>query len=346
MKRILLLFCVSVLFFSCKQEYMVRSVDSVSIQKFDLDSTSIRAIIAIDNDNMVFAGSRGDIGITDDGGKTWSFQYLKYNDSLTPHFRSIAKTRNSLFALSIANPALLYKITDGTHKIVYKEEHEKVFYDAMTFLDDKTGIAIGDPIGGCTSIIMTNDGGNTWNKIDCSKLPEVKDGEASFAASNTNIAFYKNNIWVVTGGTRARVLKSSDKGKTWDIFDTPIIQGDGPQGIYSVDFYNENNGIIMGGNFSKENENIANKAITKDGGKTWELVASGKAPNYKSCVQYIPGTKGKEIVAVGKTGVSFSNDGGITWKDISKDGYYAIQFVDNKTAWLSGNKKIGKLVLK
>lgn len=334
------------MFFSCKQEYMVRSIESVSIQKFDMDSTSIRAIIGMDADNMAFAGSRGDIGVTDDGGKTWEFQYFKYNDTLTPHFRSIAKTSKSVYALSIANPALLYRVSFDEQKIVYKEEGEKVFYDAMTFLDDKTGIAIGDPIDGCTSIIMTHDGGETWNKIDCSKLPEVKDGEASFAASNTNIAHYKDNIWVVTGGTRARVLKSSDKGETWKIFDTPMIQGDGPQGIYSVDFYDENNGIIIGGNFSKPNENIANKAITKDGGKTWKIVADGKAPNYKSCVQYVPGTKGKEVIAVGKTGVSFSNDGGETWKDISKDGYYAIQFVDNKTAWLSGHQKIGKLVLK
>ena len=346
MKRFLLVFSISILIFSCKQEYMVRSIESVSIQKFDMDSTSIRAIIGIDADNMIFAGSRGDIGVTDDGGKTWEFQYFKYQDSLTPHFRSIAKTSKSIYALSIANPALLYRVSFGAQKIVYKEEGEKVFYDAMTFLDDKTGIAIGDPIGGCTSIIMTHDGGETWNKIDCSKLPEVKDGEASFAASNTNSAFYKDNIWVVTGGTRARVLKSSDKGETWEIFDTPMIQGDGPQGIYSVDFYDENNGIIIGGNFSKPNENIANKAITKDGGKTWKIVADGKAPNYKSCVQYVPGTKGKEVIAVGKTGVSFSNDGGETWKDISKDGYYAIQFVDNKTAWLSGHQKIGKLVLK
>ena len=346
MKRILLLICFVIVCFSCKQEYMVRSIESVSIQKFDLDSTSIRAIHAVNKDELLFAGSRGDIGLTEDGGTTWNIEFITYQDSIKPHFRSIAKTSSSVFALSIANPALLYKISAGKQKIVYKEEHEKVFYDAMTFLDNKTGIAIGDPMNGCTSIIMTHDGGNSWNKIDCSKLPEVKEGEASFAASNTNIAFVNNTIWVVTGGTRARVLKSSDKGVTWKIIETPIIQGDGPQGIYSVDFYNENIGIIIGGNFSKADENIANKAITTDGGETWTLVASGKAPNYKSCVQYVPGTNGKEVVAVGKTGVSFSNDGGRTWKDISKDGYYAIQFVDNNIAWLSGNKKIGKLVLK
>ena len=345
MKKILLLTCLTSLFFSCKQEYIVRSIESISIKKFDIDSTSIRAIVAVDSDNLLFAGSRGDIGLTDDGGKTWNIEYLTYQDSIVPHFRSLAKTSSSVFALSIANPALLYKFSSGNKKLVYKEEHEKVFYDAMTFLDDKTGIAIGDPMGGCTSIIMTYDGGETWNKIDCSKLPEVNEGEASFAASNTNISFFKNTIWVVTGGTKARVLKSSDKGKTWKIVETPFVQGNGPQGIYSVDFYNQNIGIIVGGDFSKPDENKANKAITTDGGETWTLVADGQAPNYKSCVKYIPGTKGKEVIAVGKTGVSFSNDGGRTWKDISKDGYYAIDFVDKNTAWLAGHQKIGKLKL-
>ncbi len=346
MKRTLLLVCFALSIISCKQEYLVRSIESVTIQKMDIDSTSIRAIYAENKDELIFAGSRGDIGLTQDGGKTWQTQVIKYQDSIRPHFRSIAKTSKSVFALSIANPALLYKISNGNYELVYKEEHEKVFYDAMTFLNDKVGIAIGDPIGGCTSIIMTHDGGNTWKKIDCSNLPEVNDGEASFAASNTNIATYKNNIWVVTGGTKARVLKSSDKGKTWKIIDTPIIQGNGPQGIYSVDFYNDKIGIVIGGSFSEPDGNIANKAITTDGGETWTLVADGKSPNYKSCVQYVPGTKGKEVIAVGKTGVSFSNDGGRTWKDISSDGYYAIQFVDNNTAWLSGHQKIGKLILK
>ena len=345
MKKIILLVCLAVISFSCKQEYIVRSFESVTIQKIDVDSTSIRAIKAINTDEMIFAGSRGDIGITTDGGKTWDIEYLKYQDSIAPHFRSLAKTTSAVFALSVESPALLYKISNGEKKVVYKEEGKKVFYDAMTFLNDKTGIAIGDPIGGCTSIIMTNDGGETWKKIDCAYLPEVKEGEASFAASNTNIAFYNNTIWVVTGGTRARVLKSADKGKTWEIIETPIIQGNGPQGIYSIDFYNENNGIIIGGDYSKPNENKANKAITTDGGKTWILVADGQAPNYKSCVKYIPGTQGKEVIAVGKTGVSFSNDGGKTWNDISKDGYYAIDFVDKNTAWLSGHQKIGKLKL-
>lgn len=345
MKQFSLLIIVVLISFSCNKEYQTRTIEKINIQEFKKDSTSIRAIKAIDKNHMIFAGSKGDISTTKDGGKTWKTINLKYQDSIIPHFRSIATNINGTFALSIGNPALLYKINNSNKQIVYAETHEKVFYDSMKFFSDgKHGIAVGDPTENCPSIILTSDGGNTWNKLSCDNLPVFEEGEAFFAASNTNIKIINKTVWIASGGTKARILKSSDFGQTWDVYNTPIIQGDGPQGIYSIDFYDENNGIAIGGNYAKPNDNCANKAITSDGGKTWTLVADNQNPNYKSCVQYVPDTNGKEVFAIGKTGVSFSNDGGHTWTKVSNESYYAIQFVDKNTAWLSGHQKIGKLV--
>jgi len=346
MKKILFIFSISILCFSCKKEYQPRDFNTISIQEFKMNSTSIRTIHALSADEIYFAGSIGDIGHSSDGGKSWTNKYIKYNDSIIPHFRSMASNGTDLFVLAVESPTLLYKITDNTSKLVYSENHEKAFYDSMKFFDTNNGIAMGDPTDNCLSIILTSDGGNSWHKIPCDKLPLAADGEAAFAASNTNIKVLKNTVWIVTGGKKARVFKSIDKGQSWEVYDTPIVQGIQTQGIYSVDFFDENNGIIFGGDYSKPNLNTSNKAITIDGGKTWTLVADNQTPNYKSCVQYVPNTNGKEVFAVGKTGVSFSNDGGITWKDVSKDSYYTIQFVDKNTAWLSGHEKIGKLVLK
>lgn len=346
MKRISLLFLVFLIINSCTKEYLPRTIESVEIQKFKKDSTSIRAIKAIDEHTVFYAGSIGDVGFTTDNGSLWNALHIKYQDSIIPHFRSLAFNGKDYFVLSIANPALLYKISDGKSALVYSEKNEKVFYDSMFFFDDNIhGIAVGDPTENCASIILTSDSGKTWNKLSCDNLPEFEDGEAFFAASNTNIKTLGSTVWIASGGKKARVLKSNDFGKTWQIFDTPMIQGNGPQGIYSIDFADENNGIIIGGDYSKPNENKANKAITKDGGKTWTLVANGQNPSYKSCVQFVPDTKGKEVFAVGKTGISFSNDGGITWKEVSKESYYSIQFVDKNIAWLSGHQKIGKLKL-
>jgi len=347
MKRILIIIAISLLINSCSNKYTPRNLEAVSIVTFKIDSTSIRAISVLDAETVHYAGSKGDIGFTTDGGKSWSKKYIRYQDSIVPHFRSFTKNGNAFFALSIENPALLYKITDGKTKLVYSENNEKVFYDALQFFDDGVhGIAVGDPTEDCASIISTSDGGESWNKINCASLPKFKEGEAFFAASNTNIKTIGSTVWIASGGKKARIFKSDNFGETWQIFETPFIQGNGPQGIYSIDFADKNNGIIMGGDYSKPLKNKANKAITNDGGKTWTLVANNQNPSYKSCVQYVPNTQGKEVFAVGVTGISFSNNGGISWKEVSKDSYYSIQFVDQNTAWLSGNQKMGKMSLK
>ena len=305
-------------------------------------------LVAIDSLTMYYAGSKGYVGFTDDGGETWHTKQFKYQDSIFPNFRSMAYNSNTnlLYALSIGNPALLYQYDFLASQIVYQEKHPKVFYDSMKFFDEKNGIAMGDPTdGNCLSIILTNDGGNTWNKISCKQIPKVKDGEAAFAASNTNIKVLGNTVWIVTGGIKSRVFKSIDLGITWNVYETPIIQGSSSQGIYSIDFFDEKNGIVFGGDYSNPEENFKNKAITSDGGETWTLVANGENPNYKSCVQYVPNTEGKEIFAVGKTGISYSNNGGLNWNEVNNGSYYSIQFVDKNTAWLTGNTKIGKLII-
>ncbi len=331
------------LLFSCNSEYQPRDIKSIQIHKITIDSTSIRAIHIVNDSTLYYAGSNGTIGFTQSNGNEWKVKRFRHQDSIIPHFRSIASNGKDVFALSIANPALLYRYSDES--IVYKEENEKVFYDAMSFADDKFGVAMGDPTEDCISIIITKDGGKNWTKVPCDKIPTVVEGEAAFAASNTNIKIIDKTIYIVTGGAKARLFKSIDFGESWEVFDTPIIQGDGPQGIYSVDFADAQNGIVVGGNYSKPEENKANKAITTDGGKTWQLVADGLNPNYKSCVQYVPDTNGKEVFAVGKTGISYSKDGGINWTKLSTEGYYGIQFVNKDVAWLHGHQKLGKIRL-
>ena len=347
MKRIIGIILTFLLLISCKQEYQPRNIKEITIKTFKIDSSSIRAIQVVDSESVFYAGSNGDVGFTTDNGTLWNALNIRYQDSIIPHFRSLGFNGSDYFALSIGNPALLYKISEGEATLQYLEEDDNVFYDALTFFDDNLhGIAAGDPTDNCASILLTADAGATWQKIPCSKLPEFKEGEAFFAASNTNIKTIGSTVWIASGGKKARILKSDDFGTTWQVYNTPIIQGEGPKGIYSIDFVDKNNGIAIGGDYSKPLANKANKAITNDGGKTWSLIADKQNPNYKSCVQYVPNTDGKEVFAVGKTGVSFSNDGGLTWTDISKDAYYAIQFVDKNNAWLSGNNKLGKLVLK
>ena len=314
----------------------------VEIQSLMEDSVSVRAIEIMGN-NLAFAANNGVYGLYDSEAGIMKTNVQKY-DSILPEFRAVAGTSTDFFMLSVGNPALLYKTGDtGSMELVYKEENEKVFYDAMTFWNDKEGIAMGDPTENCLSIIITRDGGHSWKKLSCDILPEVVEGEAAFAASNSNISVKRDKVWILSGGMRSRVFYSPDKGETWQVFETPIIQGTPTAGGYSMDFYDENNGIIIGGDYTKPGANVANKAITVDGGKTWKLVSDGKGPGYISSVRYVPNGDSREIVAVGFNGISYSQDAGETWKNLSEEEFHTIRFLNDSTAYAAGTNRIAKL---
>ncbi len=343
MRKIAIFIFIISIITSCEQKQDEKTA-VVSIEKFKLEGTSIRAIEVLNDTSVAYVGSIGDFGILSKTGKSLTSKKIK-TDTLVPHFRALAKTSSAIFTLNVGSPAILYKYQNNKIAIVYKEAHEKVFYDSMKFFDEMNGIAIGDPTDECLSIIITRDAGNSWRKINCTSLPKIVNGEAAFAASNTNIAIVGKNAWVVTGGLKARIFHTPDMGLNWNVYETPIIQGKSTTGIYTVDFYNEKQGIICGGDYTDKFGNLANKAITSDGGKTWKVVSENKAPKYVSCVQYVPDTKGKEVFAVSTNGVFHSKNAGKNWKKVSDEEFYTIRFSSKNTAWLSGNEVIAKMTI-
>lgn len=319
----------------------------INIDTLILDKISIRAIV-LDKDKIWYAADKGRFGFFDLQSNK-KFESVIAKDSLKIEFRSLAKTSKYIYALNVANPALLYQISkDGNEtKIVYQENNEKVFYDSMQFWNENDGIAVGDPIDDNLSVIVTHDGGNSWDKINKAKLPKVFDGEAHFAASNTNIVVKGTNTWIVSGGKKSRVFYSSDQGNSWETFETPIVQGKQMTGIFTADFYDEKNGFIAGGNYEVLNQNFENKAITKDGGHTWKLIAENEGFGFASCVQYVPGSNGKGLVVVGASGLTYSSNGGASWVQFSKDpSLYTIRFLDETTAIAAGKNKMIRIRFK
>ncbi len=327
---------------SCVDKKERRPFSSVEIETLYSDSLSIRAIEIIGN-SLAFAANKGTFGTVEfTTGKVRS--NIEKHHTGIPEFRAIAHTSTDFFMLSVGSPALLYKTGEGGNMdLVYREEGDGVFYDAMTFWNDKEGIAAGDTVDGCFSIIITRDGGHTWHKLSCDKLPEAIEGEGAFAASNTNIKVVGDKTWIAT---TKRILFSSDKGTTWEAFETPILNIAGTEGIYSIDFWTEYLGIAIGGDYTKPEGNTANKAITIDGGKTWTLIADGQEPSYKSCVRFVPNSAGKELIALGFTGISYSSDIGKSWTALSDESFYTIRFLNDSIAYAAGKNRISKLTFK
>ena len=294
--------------------------------------------------SLAFAADKGTFGSVDLKKGIVRTKVQVY-DSILPQFRAVAHTASDFFMLSISNPALLYKTGDqGDMELVYKEENEKVFYDAMKFWNDKEGIAVGDSMDGCLSMIITRDGGKTWKKTPCTKLPKSIEGEGAFAASNTNIDMVGEDTWLAT--TKGNIYHSPDKGKTWEVFSTPMLKEKETEGIYSISFFDRRLGIAIGGDYTTPENKMANKALTKDGGKTWQLVADGQEPGYMSCVQFVPTGSGLDIVAVGFNGISYSGDMGSNWKKLSNESFYTIRFLNDSIAYAAGSGRIAKLTFR
>ena len=340
-KTIIKFFLISVCFFSCsKNEFKIQTLE---IQPILIDSTiNIRAL-EIENNKVFSASSTGSIYSFDaHNSKVISQLQYSFDSILKPNFRALAVKNENVFAISIGNPALLFK----NGKLVYKEIHPKVFYDSMEFWNENEGIAVGDFTENCISIIITRDGGNTWNKLDCTVFNQIIEGEGFFAASDTNISITGNKTWIASGGKNSRVYFSNDKARTWEIFNTPILQGESTTGIFSMDFYDENNGYAIGGDYTKPEIDSLNKIFTVDGGKTWKTIADNHGPGYRSCVQYFPNSKGKKILVVGYKGVDYSSDYGNTWRNYSEESYYTFRFLNDSVAFAAGKGKISKFVFK
>ena len=320
---------------------------SIQIDTLFQDKISIRAI-SIDKNKIWYGADNSRFGYYDLDKKE-KFEDRIYRDTLNLEFRSIAQNSQSIFLLSVGNPALLYQVSKKTQKVklVYKEVNPKVFYDSMQFWNDKEGIAIGDPTEDTFSIIVTRDGGETWTKILSDKLPTNAEGEAAFAASNSNIVIKGNDTWLVSGGKKARVFYSADKAKTWKVIETPIVQGKTMTGIFTADFYDAKHGFIAGGDYELPNKKTDNKAFTTDGGNTWKLIGQEMGFGYASCVQYVPGGNGKEIICVGSEGIQYSQNGGENWTQLSTDTkFFTIRFINRNTAIAAGHNKVVRLRFK
>ncbi|MDA1336985.1 MAG: oxidoreductase [Bacteroidetes bacterium] len=310
--------------------------------------SSIRALEIAPDGSIWWAGSNGLLGHSADNGETWSVDTLTLPNGTVPSFRSVAVTDSAAYALTIASPAVLYRrgLIEGVWSPVYVNLDSAVFYDSMAFWDEQEGLAMGDPVEDCLSLLITRDGGRSWNPVPCTDLPAIAKNEegvreAAFAASNGNIAIHGDEAWVVTGGIASRVYRTEDRGRTWSVVETPIVQGSAMTGMFSVDRCDDLVGLGWGGNWDVMEDNLANRVITVDGGASWALHQPGEGPGYRSCVQYVPQSNCQGIWAVGIPGISQSWDGGLQWSTEPDSSFYTVRFTpDGRTAWLAGRGKI------
>ena len=307
----------------------------------------LRGVSAVSPQVAWASGAGSTVLRTVDGGKSWQ-KLTVTSDALD--FRDVdAINARTAYVLAIGNgPASrIYKTTDAgkTWTLQFKNADERAFLDAMSFWDANNGIVFGDSVNGQFYIMMTSDGGRIWSRLATTNLPPALENEGAFAASGTNIAvFGKTHAWIGTGAAaKARVLRTSDRGQTWQVADTPLNAGPSA-GIFSIAFRDAKHGVIAGGDYRKEQEAVDNLAVTNDGGITWNLVKG--LSGFRSVVAYVPGTK--TLIAIGPSGGDYSTDDGQTWKPIEGPGFDTFSFASGQSiGWGAGaNGAIGRLAFR
>lgn len=307
------------------------------------DRISIRTV-QIWEGKVFYAGTDSRFGYVSLKDSTDKKQLVLSDQKL--EFRALAQSRTQFHLVNVGSPAYFFTVSKKTlqPKLVYTDTIKSTFFDSFVIDKYDRGLAISDPLPNGTVHPFFYTAANLSEAPP--KFAKYLPGEAHFAASNSNIAMKNGSVWMATGGAHARIFKFSwNRPLKWEIYTTPFIQGTDSQGIYSIDFYDKNRGIAVGGDYKNQGGNVNNIATTTDGGKTWKIQASGSNAGYKTCVKYRPGSGARELISLGDQNVEYSNDSGKTWRSISEEkNLYVFEWVDRNTLVLAGKNKILKAV--
>ena len=328
---------------------------------------SLRGLHVLNAKNVWASGTNGTVVRTTDGGANWTVHKVEGAEELD--FRDIhAFNRNTAVIISAGAPARVYRTTDAgkTWTKTFEHPSEKAFFDAMSFRDDKKGIAMSDPIDGYVLLIVTRDGGKTWDEIHTICRPRALPGEGGFAASGTNMRIVdvdekKKRTLIALGSAKegeqfdeSRIVWTDDwpmpKSSSftpkvdWRIAKAPLKRNQS-SGIFSMCFIDPKRGVVVGGNYLEPDDKTSTGAYSIDGGKTWTAAETGPT-GYRSGVAVVSSAKRNgHLVAVGTNGTDLSTDGGKTWKRISEQGFHAVQFTPGGQGWATGGDgKIAKWV--
>ncbi|WP_416971272.1 WD40/YVTN/BNR-like repeat-containing protein [Streptomyces sp. 4F14] len=304
-------------------------------------SVRFRGLAAVSRDTAWLAGTQGTVLRTTDGGANWrnvsppGAQDLQFRD-----VEAFDARRAVVLAIGEGEASRIYRTDDGgaTWTESFRNTDARAFYDCLAFFDRRHGLAMSDPVDGRFRILSTADGGRTWTVLPDTGMPAALDGEAGFAASGQCLVTSgPRDVWLATGGAaRARVLHSSDRGRTWTAADTPVPAGDPARGVFALAFRDPRHGIAVGGDYRPDQPSPQAAATTTDGGRTWRP-APTPPPSYRSGAAWLPHTRATAL-AVGPTGTDITTDAGRTWRPLEAGSFDTVTCAPDRTCWAAGEQ--------
>lgn len=328
-KKIIFLFCTVISLFTVHAQ-TINILDSSR-------KVSLRGLSVVDDNVFWASGSSGTVVRSTDGGQT--LEWLTVKGYEQRDFRDIeAMNANFAYIMAVDKPGLILRTMDGgkNWNKVYEDTATGVFLDAMAFNKNGVTVAVGDPLSDMKAYVIYRKNKDA-EFFRLQKEQMFAQGEAFFASSGTNVQFIPgtDEFVTVSGGRISRFhhLKMN--------IILPLKQGTESTGANSISVWDNENMYVVGGDFSNDKDATGNACFTTDGGKTWQLPTQGPH-GYRSCVMYISKNK---LISCGTNGVDISEDGGLTWKNISTLGFHVCQVSKNgNSIFLAGPRgRIAKL---
>ncbi|MCB0430596.1 MAG: S8 family serine peptidase [Flavobacteriales bacterium] len=303
-------------------------------------STANRGItnISIVDKNVVWAtaydGSGNAANIqeftkTTDGGATWTPGTFGLGDTKLLIAMVFAIDANTAWVAAAPNTGSgnggIWKTTNGgstwTRQSTATYSNASSFTNIVHFWDANTGFCMGDPINGDFELYTTTNGGTTWTQVSGANIPDPVSGEYGYTGQ---IEVVGNSVWFTTN--KGRLYRSSDKGMTWAVAQTPLTDFGGTSESGRVSFKDASNGIII--------NNSKKVWRSTDAGATWSAVTT-TGTLYGGDVCWIENTNTVFSVgaASGGSGSAFSSDGGTNWNIIDTEPHTCVEFLDSITGW-------------
>ena len=302
-------------------------------------STTERLLISVDalDENIVWAsGTHGTFVWTDDGGETWHSGTVDGADTL--QFRDVhAVSMDEAYLLSIGpgESSRIYHTTDrgNTWEMQFVSDSPDAFFDCFAFWKDGEGVAFSDAVDGRFPMIRRENGRDGWRRVEAP--PPAQPGEGGFASSGTCVVAPADSLVLVGTGNadRARVLRSADRGRTWETVELPVYSGEAA-GIATLAFRDAEHGVALGGDIARPDSVTNNAAVTDDGGRTWRSAAPTPFRGAVYGSAYAPGSD--LLVAVGPGGAAYSLDSAGSWAVLDSLTHWGVDFGSSSVGWMVG----------
>src|SRR5208282_3935665 len=219
---------------------------------------------------MWVSGTKGTVLRSLDDGQSW--KQLKVEDGTDLDFRDIeafGETTAYVMSSGDGGRSRIYKTTDGgkSWTLQYTDKRPGFFLDSLA-CDSRTHcFALSDPVDGKFLILTTSDGQH-WKELPRDKMPAALPTEGAFAASGTSIALCSDkDIYFGTGGPAARVFHSADRGRSWNVTETPMASGSASRGIFSVACHGRSL-VAVGGDYRSPASSNQVAVYSSDSGAT------------------------------------------------------------------------------